>query len=563
MVDVKFDRYYRYDDLTRILNEFVSEFPHLVALESIGKTHEGRDIWLVTITNSATGAHDDKPAIWVDANIHASEVSGSSAALHLIHTLTTKYGNDDRVTFVVDTRTYYIVPRISADGAEWALADKPKIVRSSTRPYPYDEDPISGLYQEDIDGDGRVLMMRIEDPNGPWKAHADEPRLMVRREPDDYGGTYYRIVWEGLLDNYDGIQVHPQVPKEGLDLNRNFPSNWKPENQQRGAGVFPLNEPEIHAYANAIAARNNICIVTAFHTWSGVLLRPSFHKPDAELPAEDVWIYQEQGEKGTELTGYPNISTFHDFKYHPQQVISGGADWVYEEMGIFFWAIEIWSPQMQAGIKEYKFIDWYRRHDIEDDIKMLKWSDEVLDGKGYVDWYEYEHPQLGKVELGGWDMQYSWRNPPPQFLEKEIAPFSDWFIWQGMTTPRLEKLDLSVKALGDNSYHIRLAVQNTGWLPTYCTKIALQKGRVRGVIAEIELPETASLESGQQRIELNQLEGRSGTGGSISPWALFRGGGTIERTLVEWVVHAPAGSEITVIARHDRAGTVRETVQLG
>ncbi len=30
------------------------------------------------------------------------------------------------------------------------------------------------------------------------------------------------------------------------------------------------------------------------------------------------------GRKSTELTGYPTISIFHDFKYHPKEVITGG-----------------------------------------------------------------------------------------------------------------------------------------------------------------------------------------------------------------------------------------------
>ncbi len=72
-------------------------------------------------------------------------------------------------------------------------------------------------------------------------------------------------------------------------------------------------------------------------------------------------------------------------------------------------------PAAKAGIGEYKFIDWYREHALEDDLKMLAWSDEALDGKGYVDWYAYDHPQLGPVELGGWDHVFAFRNPPAAF----------------------------------------------------------------------------------------------------------------------------------------------------
>ena len=182
----------------------------------------------------------EKPAFWVDGNIHASEVTASAAALYLIHSLVTRYKKDANVTRALDTRAFYIVPRVNPDGAEWALADKPKIIRSSTRPYPYVDDPIDGLVSgEDLDGDGRILQMRIEDPNGAWKAHPDDPRLMVRRDPIETGGKYYRILPEGLLKNYDGVTINVRPPKQGLDLNRNFPAGWRTESDQHGAGPYP------------------------------------------------------------------------------------------------------------------------------------------------------------------------------------------------------------------------------------------------------------------------------------------------------------------------------------
>jgi murein tripeptide amidase MpaA len=200
MPPVRFDTYYRYDALTRLLHAYAEEYPHLVRIQSIGKSYEGRDIWLLTITNFATGADNEKPALWVDGNIHASEVSPSTACLYLIHRLVQEYGSHPAITHCLDSRVFYICPRVNPDGAEWALADKPKIIRSSTRPYPYEEDPIGGLVMEDVDGDGRMLMMRIPDPNGPWKKHPEEPRLMVRREPDEVGGDYYRLLPEGRFD---------------------------------------------------------------------------------------------------------------------------------------------------------------------------------------------------------------------------------------------------------------------------------------------------------------------------------------------------------------------------
>jgi hypothetical protein len=279
------------------------------------------------------------------------------------------------------------------------------------------------------------------------------------------------------------------------------------------------------------------------------------------LPAEDLWTYEKIGQKGTDITGYPAISVYHDFRYHPRKVITGTFnDWLYDQLGAFGWVVEIWNPQQQAGIEKQDHIDWYREHPVEDDLKMLQWSDKVLGGKGYVDWYPFEHPQLGQIELGGWNYLYAFRNPPPEFLEKEIAPLADWLIWHLLISPRLELYEVSAKSLGKDTYHIRLVLHNTGWLPSYVTKKAIDKKLVRGVVCEIELPDGASLETGEPREELGQLEGRAYK--PSAPGGFDPADPTEERAKVEWVVHAPEGGVVKLTARHERAGTLAVEVKL-
>jgi murein tripeptide amidase MpaA len=560
--EVRFDTYYRYDDLTGLLRAYADEYPRLVRLGSIGKSFEGRDIWLVTVTAAPTGDDREKPALWVDGNIHATEVSTSSAVLYLLDTLVKGYGADPDVTRCLDTRVFYLCPRISPDGAEWALADVPKLIRSSTRPYPHDEEPIGGLVPEDMDQDGRLLFIRVSDPHGPWKVSPEEPRLLVRRDPTESGGQYFRLLPEGRLTDYDGVTITIQPVKERLDLNRNFPMNWRQEGQQGGAGPFPTSEPEVHAVVQFIATHPNITGGVSFHTYSGVLLRPFSDRSDEAFPAEDLWTYQKIGQKGTEITGYPAIAAFHDFRYHPKEIISGVFDdWLYEHLGLFGWTVELWSPQRQAGLRDYKYIDWYREHPFEEDLQMLRWSDEALDGKGFVDWYPFEHPQLGHVELGGWNQLYAFRNPPPAFLEKEISPFPRWLVWHLLISPRLELHEATCTPLGKDAYRIRLVVQNSGWLPTYVTKKALESKVVRGVVCEIELPEGATLETGKPREELSQLEGRAYK--AAFPMRFPRvGDSTEDRAKAEWVVRAPRGGVVRLVARHDRAGVVRASVEL-
>lgn len=561
MPNIAFNRYYRYDELTALLRAYVVEFTSLLTLESIGKSHEGRDIWLIAATNAKTGPASDKPAFWCDGNIHASEVSASTAVLRLLQSLV------EGPHSILDSRAFYLVPRLNPDGAEWALESPPRIIRSSTRPYPYDEDDPYGLERKDVDGDGRILNMRIEDPNGPWKISEREPRLLVRRDPGESGGRYFRVLPEGVFHHFDHLTMRPRRIKEGLDMNRNFPSAWRPEQEQHGAGPFPTSEPEIDAAVRAITARPNICGAIAFHTYSGVNLRPPSNKPDDELPAEDVWTYQTLGDHGKEITGYPAISVYHEFRYHPREVITGVFDdWMYEHRGVFAWTTEIWSPQRQAGITDYKYIEWFREHPFEDDLKMLQWSDEKLGGKGHIDWKPFDHPQLGKVEIGGWDAQYAFRNPPPEFLEAEVEPLGRWAIWQAACSPRLDLLETRVEPVGDGLAKIRFAVHNTGWLPTNVTKIATERKLCRGVVGEISLAgqtldgqgvdAPAWLKSGLVRQEAGQLVGWNHVTAGGFGWHMD---GTDDRAVFEWLV--AAGASYALVAKHERAGVVRATVQ--
>ncbi len=563
MADVQFDRYYNYDDLTGILKQFESEYPQLCTLVSIGTSHEGRSIPLVEITNSKTGPAADKPAMWVDGNIHATELAPSSACLYAINKLIRRYGQDPQITRVLDTRAFYICPRLNPDGAELILSDRLEEVRSGTRPWPFDEDPTEGLEARDVDGDGRILSMRIPDPDGQWKTSEADPRLMVRRDPAESGGQYYRVLREGRVKDFDGIRIDWAKKKQGLDFNRNFPANWRGEGEQIGAGPYPGSEPEVRAAVDFITAHRNITGGVAFHTWSGVILRPFETHPDDDFAPEDLWVYKEIGEKATEITGYPVYSVYHDFRYHPKQVITGGFDeWLFSHLGLFSWTVEIWSPQRQAGVEPKHYIDWYRNHPIEDDIKMIKWSDEKLDGKGYIDWYPFEHPDLGSVELGGWDYLYCWRNPPGAYLEAEIAPFTDWLVWHLAISPCLEIFKTEVEQTGQDSWLVKMSVQNNGWLPTYVSKQAIEKKIVRGVCYEIDIPEGAALLSGKKRVIGEQLEGRSYSHTAVTPWTMFQGQFYPDRASVEWVIKAPSGTELMLTASHERAGKVHTAVVL-
>ncbi len=556
----RFDQFYRHPELTRLLQDYAVALPGLIELRSIGKSHEGRDIWLVIVTNTDTGPDTDKPAFWVDGNIHAAELTASTACLYWLHTLASGYAEDPKLRQLLDTRVVYIVPRLNPDGAELALADRPRHIRASTRPYPYDEEPVDGLTVEDIDGDGRMLYMRFPDPHGPYKKNATDARLMVAREPGEFGGEYYRVMPEGLLKNYDGLKITGNLDKEGLDLNRNFPAYWRQEFEQLGAGPYPASEPEVRAMVDFISRHPNIGAAISFHTHSGVILRPMGTQSDDDMTPEDLWMYKRLSDLGAKLTGYPAISTYHDFKYHPKEIVTGTQDWVYEHLGALFWTVELWAPNKEAGITDYQWVEWYRDHPVEDDLKLMKWSDEQCEGKAHVAWYPFRHPQLGMVELGGWDKMNYWRNPPPALREREAARFPGWMTQLALSLPKLEVLRTEVRALGDESWRVRFAVANTGYLPSYVSKRSLERKTSRGTVFQIHLPPGVTLVSGKERVVGAHLEGHA-------PKVSLQGfipnrDITADRAVVEWVVRGARGTALALTATADRAGTVRTEITL-
>ncbi|HEX7689376.1 MAG TPA: M14 family metallopeptidase, partial [Burkholderiaceae bacterium] len=536
-----FDRFPRHEELGALLRAYADARPDLVAVRSIGRSHEGREIWVATLTNTATGDDVDKPALWVDGNIHAAELTACTAALYYLHQLASSHGTDARVTHLLDTRAVYLCPRLNPDGAELALAERPRHIRSSTRPYPFDEDHVDGMVLEDVDGDGRILYMRVPDPHGTYKKHPCEPRLMVAREPGEVGGEYFRVMPEGTIKDWDGLRLRLNRDREGLDLNRNFPSQWRQEFEQVGAGPYPANEPEVRAMVDFCVAHPNIGAGISFHTHSGVILRPMGTTSDDDMVPEDLWMIKRLSEIGSKLTGYPALSVFHDFKYHPKEVVTGTQDWLYEHLGALCWTVEIWAPNREAGIEKYDYIHWYRDHPPEDDLKLLKWSDEQCGGQAHVDWRPFVHPQLGPVEIGGWDRMNYWRNPPPHLREREAARFPAWLTTLGLALPKLEVLQASCEPLGHDgqgdTWRLRLAVGNAGYLPAYVSQRAKTRKVVRGTVFEIALPAGATLVTGKARELGEHLEGHAprGTLQAFLPDRAI----TADRTLQEWIVRGP------------------------
>lgn len=558
-MEIRFDTYYNFEEIVERIKWLEQQHPQILEITEIGKSHEGYDIPLTIITNKNTGCHREKPAFWMDGNIHSIELTSSAMVLYFIHRCSMEYGKDPFITELIDNNTFYCLPCINPDGMMRALSNNPAFYRSGVRKYGEDG---NFLYVEDINDDGRILQMRIEDPTGDWKISRQDARFMIKRAPTDREteGPFYRLFAEGLVPEYDGETI-PQIFPHQLDFNRNFPIKWRPEGEQQGAGDFGGSEIEIQNVIRFIAEHPNIFAAITYHTYSRVFIRAFSDRPDSEMHTSDLWMFEDLEDIARNTTQYPTVSGYHDFKYHPKEIISGAFDdWAYEHRGIFTFTVELWDLPTAAGISEKNdeknFIGWFRKHPTTDDDKILQF---VLDNAPHTlaEWKEFDHPQLGKVEIGGLEHLFSWRNPPQHLLEEELRPHFDCVTQMASLAPKLELYQQTITPLEQNLYKIELILQNSGYFSTYVSHQAKNMKIVKPIYVDIDLPKDAELISGKKRVDIGQLEGRSNKNSMT-----YYHSPTDNRKKIEWIVRIADDDKVTITAKSCKAGSIQHSLYL-
>ena len=546
---LKYDHYYTYPELTQAMHDLAAAYPELAKLEAIGTSPEGRSLWLMEITDRACGEACSKPAYYIDGNHHAGEVTGSMVALYAIDELLTR-SEEPEFKQLLQQITFYILPRISVDGSEVYLTT-PASMRSAPRPYPFVE-KMPGLTAEDIDGDGHILLMRVPSPIGAWKADPNDPRLMLKRLPDDQGGTYYSIYQEGMIHEYDGHHIQQARALWGMDFNRNYPLEWGIESRQPGAGKYPLSEPETRAVAEFVLAHPNIGGVATLHTTGGVILRTPGTKPEKQSNPFDVTILKAIGLMASEETGYPSVNIYDEFLADSVNFSSGAFDdWCYASQGIPAYTVELWDLGLRAGLHMWPRKDKDDAESAEDYAKLLSWVDAELNGEGFIGWKPFNHPQLGPVEIGGFEGKFVVQNAPPQFLEQECIKNVRFFYRHARTLPRLSIEQPTVEKMDEGTWRISADVVNLSYLPTQLTAMANE--------IKVAKPITVSLcgadvIDGLAKREIPHLDGFSAVRNNFQTGGYRPSGVPKQKIHLTWIVQAVAGSEICISIQSQKAG---------
>jgi hypothetical protein len=469
---------------------------------------------------------------------------GAEVCLKNIDMLVKGYGGDPFITNLVDTRTIYIMPKLNPDGSDHYLT-RPDGMRSSVRPHDADRDgSLDEDPPEDLDGDGYILQMRVRDSTGPMKTSDEDPRLMVPVEAGEPGE--WRTYSEGIDNDGDGRFNEDGVG--GLDINRNWPSQWQQEHIQGGAGPYPLSEPETRAVAEFLLSHRNVTGIINHHMAGNFVYRPptALHfdpvtGDEQPMSPSDLATFNFFGAKYTELINEQRVVPVYGRGGPPRYGAIWGVmiGWGYDHYGV-----PSWVPEMGSYAP---FCDY------DDDgnatqLERLRWNDTEMNGTIFVDWKPFDHPQLGEVEIGGWVSKLydpargTYTNvmttPGPVF-EEFLVEHSTWNNWMASMSPLVRVTEVSLEDQGGGFHKVTAHVQNQGYLPTNVTDQAIRNRTAKTVKVSISTG-GADLAFGDAIQDIGHLAGNRS-----------------EPTTVEWMIRA-AGSgtpRVVVTVMSEKGGT--------
>ncbi len=506
-----FQHYHTYEEMIWWMKKWAAEYPDLMDLYVAAQSFGGKDIYQVTLTNKKTGKDTDKPAMFLDGNRHAGEVTAAECVFWMLHHMLTNYGKDKEITRLLDNFAFYLRPKNNPDGSELYL-NTAQTLRSTIRPYDSDGD---GLLDEDpaedLDGDGVSRQMRIKVPKGEGAFIVDprdpKGRLMTRAAD---GQGDYNVMSEGVDNDGDGRVNEDGVG--GLDLHRNYPENWRPmsENEktgrgftQGGAGAYPLSEIETRSIVVFLLEHPNVAVMNSMDTTVPMHLRPPSTSPSEErMYPEDLELYRYFDTKGKELSGYSRAGDVYSDYGGGRPLFGHGPDFGYWYFGAIWYGDELWNGgRIEDQDGDGRADEWDR----------LLFNDKVLKTTRFQEWTKVIHPVYGEVEVGGWDSKFINQNPPPELLEEWVIKEAKFNLMLAGSLPKVVMGDPVVKGK-DGEYTIEIEVENTGFLPT-----ALKQAQ----LVKIVTPDTVSLEFPEGMLPPSF----GGRGGRFREMYMERGGG--------------------------------------
>ena len=488
---ISWKHYYSYEEWTGIMHDLQDQYPQLADIRSIGKSRMGRDQFLLTLTAKETGAHDTKPAMWVDGAIHGNEVNGIMCSLYVAWYLLTRYDYDPFVHDLLNTTTFYILPGLNVDAND-SFVRFPNTPNNPREPYRPEDNDGDGLYDEDqtedVDGDGQLSVMYVEDPGGRFKLSADGRRFIEVTDESEQVTRFTRVGSEGYDNDGDGRINEDDIG--GPDPNRNFAYGWNLD----AGNPYPMSEPETRNVWEFQRVHENIFASFHYHNTGRLIMYQAPPAADGGsrggqamgpygmgrgrgMTPEELQAQLREENKYAHVVPRQVPPEYEHDRQVQGEIVTAGARLLknyepvigglsgqahattYYMLGAYSYLIELWgSPAFAADIDDDGRVS---------DEEALKWIDMELHGEGWITPHRVQHPDLGEIWIGGTQKKHTQRTPPARYIEMEAQKNADFVLYAASQFPKVEIEEITVTPEAGNLFWVDVTVKNERIYPTF------------------------------------------------------------------------------------------------
>jgi hypothetical protein len=449
--------YSNYAEQTNRLNALTKTYPALTSLTSLGKTNGGKDLWLLTI---GSGKTESKPAIAVVGGTEGSHLLGTEMAIGFAESLL-KGSATDSIKTRLEKTTYYVFPNMSPDAMEQYFS-KLKYERNGNASET--DDDRDGKTNEDgfddLDGNGKITMMRVESQTGEYKLHPDDARILIKADASKGERGKYLLLTEGIDNDKD--RSLNEDGEGGIAFNKNF--TYRHNTFAAGAGDFPAGEKENRALLDFLYDAFNVYAVISFGSNNNLSTPIAYNaiaareKILAGLLEPDARVNSMVSELYNKVTGTKDA---------PKASSAGGdiLSWGYFHYGRYSFSTPGWwvpKAKPDTAKKEKAFT-------VEDPAtNYLRWASQQGITNTFTDWKPVQHPDYPnqKVEVGGLD-PFVLINPPYKMVGDIVKKHTDFLLKLSAQQAELEVINLKTEKLSSGLTRVSFDVINKGGLATH------------------------------------------------------------------------------------------------
>ncbi len=487
--------YSNFTQQTNRINALAKNYPQFAKLRSLTKTTGGKEIWQITI---GTGNTETKPAIVIAGGIEGNYLLGMELALGFAENLL-QGSNTDSIKNLLNKTTFYIFPNLSPDAMEQFFAPLQYERQGNATSTDDDRDGKANEDEfDDLDGNNKITMMRVESPVGEYKTHPDDSRVLIKADINKNEKGKYLLMSEGADNDKDGI--FNEDGEGGVWFNRNF--SYKVPSFTQGSGEFAVSEKESRALLDYLFEQYNVYAVVSFGSNNNLSSPYTYNAASANQPLIGSWLQQDVKVDSMVADLYNKSVSMKDA---PKSTAAGGdfLSWAYYHYGRYSFSTPGWwvpktKPDSTKGEKAFTVDDATANY--------LRWAGQQ-GISSFTDWKTIQHPDFPgqKVEVGGVD-PFVMINPPYKLVPELIKKHANFLVKLAAAQPELDIVNINTEKVVGGLTRITLDIINKGALASH-SKLGERSYWVKRINVKVNSSGNQSVISGKKIQVLNALEG--------------------------------------------------------